>query len=101
MSAPRKCFACGTDLGWLPECAGCGTAANVGRVIADKYRIDAPLGSGGMSNVYRATHLALGVSVAIKFLHVQLAFEAMIRERFRREAVALASLRHPGIVALL
>jgi eukaryotic-like serine/threonine-protein kinase len=98
---PPKCVPCGTELAGLPACSACGTPANVGRVIAEKYRVDAPLGSGGMSNVYRATQLVLGVPVAIKFLHLQLAFDPLIRERFRREALALAHIRHPGIVSLL
>jgi serine/threonine protein kinase len=101
MREPPRCIPCGTELAGLPACPACGTAANVGRVIAEKYRVEAPLGSGGMSKVYRASHLELGVPVAIKFMHLQLAFDPMLRERFRREALALAYIRHPGIVSLL
>ncbi|MFO0661657.1 MAG: serine/threonine-protein kinase [Polyangiaceae bacterium] len=73
----------------------------IGLVLGGKYRLDTLLGAGGMGQVYRATHLALGEPVAVKFLLSQWAMMPEIRTRFRREASALAKLRHPGIVSVL
>jgi eukaryotic-like serine/threonine-protein kinase len=73
----------------------------IGRVLDGKFRIEALIGAGGMGRVYRATHLSLGEPVAVKFLLAELARSATTRERFRREAQALARLRHPGIVSVL
>src|SRR5437867_6395906 len=58
------------------------------------YEILAPLGTGGMGEVYRATDTRLGRTVAIKFLH------AAHTDRFEREARAIAALNHPHICTL-
>ncbi|MCU0671798.1 MAG: protein kinase [Myxococcota bacterium] len=71
--------------------------ARVGRSLGD-YRIDAPLGRGGMATVYRATHLPSGRVVALKTVDVS--NERVVRS-IRREVRALARLRHPGIVRVL
>jgi len=73
----------------------------IGAVIAARYRLDALLGVGGMGRVYRATHLVLGEAVAVKFLLAEFGAKDELRARFRREAVVLARLRHPGIVSVL
>jgi eukaryotic-like serine/threonine-protein kinase len=73
----------------------------LGRTIAGKYQVLALLGAGGMGRVYRATHAELGEDVAIKFLLDHWASMPEFRARFRREAVALARLRHPNIVSVL
>ena len=65
-----------------------------------KYRIDAKLGSGGMARVFRARHVHLEREVAIKLLHAHLSDDEALRERFLREAQAIATLRHPGIVQI-
>ena len=65
-----------------------------------KYRIDAKLGSGGMARVFRARHVHLERQVAIKLLHAHLSDDDALRERFLREAQAIATLRHPGIVQI-
>ncbi len=72
----------------------------LGQVLDGKYRIEAKLGSGGMGDVYRATRLLIGDTVAIKILHTHLARDAQAAERFRREAVTATQLRHKNIVAL-
>lgn len=72
----------------------------IGQILDGKYRIDAKLGSGGMGDVYRATRMLIGDSVAIKVLHPHLATDAQAAERFRREAVTATQLRHRNIVAL-
>lgn len=74
---------------------------HLGLTLADKYLVDSLLGRGGMGAVYRATHLELGEPLAVKFLHGDLARSSNLRSRFRREAVALARLRHPGIVSVI
>lgn len=71
----------------------------VGTILAGKYRIDALLGEGGCGRVYKATHLALQGSVAIKFLLPAYTSHEVLRERFSREARLLARLCHPGIAA--
>lgn len=72
----------------------------LGQVLDGKYRIEARLGAGGMGDVYRATRLLIGDSVAIKVLHAHLARDSQAAERFRREAVTATQLRHRNIVAL-
>lgn len=62
------------------------------------YRIQEPLGSGGMGTVWRAWDERLKRAVALKRFHPQGARVASLRERFRREAQAAARLNHPAIV---
>src|ERR687889_717464 len=64
------------------------------------YTIQAPLGSGGMGEVYRARDSRLNRDVAIKVLAPHMAADATALVRFEREAQALAALSHPGIVAI-
>src|SRR3954470_15873595 len=71
----------------------------VGRVVDGRYRIDALLGTGGMGSVYRATQLNLDRSVAIKVISATLADPASF-DRFKREAMVVARLRHPNIVSV-
>jgi serine/threonine-protein kinase len=62
------------------------------------YRIEEVAGRGGMGVVYRAKHLHLGRTVALKLLNPELAASEEFRERFVREARAAAELEHPNIV---
>src|SRR5271165_6609176 len=62
-----------------------------------RYEILAPIGAGGMGEVFRAKDSKLGRQVAIKVLPPHLAANAEARERLRREAQAAASLDHPFI----
>jgi eukaryotic-like serine/threonine-protein kinase len=64
------------------------------------YRITAPLGAGGMGEVYRATDTKLRREVAIKVLPPELAHDRDRLARFQREALLLASLNHPNIAAI-
>jgi Tol biopolymer transport system component len=64
------------------------------------YEILAPLGAGGMGEVYRARDTRLGRSVAIKVLPAQLSQNAELRERLEREAKTISSLSHAHICAL-
>lgn len=65
-----------------------------------KYRILEPLGRGGMAQVYKAYHPQLDRYVAIKILRSDLVEDAEFLARFRREARAVAALRHPHIVQI-
>src|SRR6266508_4295824 len=64
------------------------------------YEITAPLGAGGMGEVYRARDPRLGRDVAIKVLPDSLAGDAERLARFEREARLLAALSHAGIAAI-
>ena len=64
------------------------------------YEILAPLGAGGMGEVYRARHSRLDRDVAIKVLSDRLAADAQALSRFEREAKAVAALSHPNILAI-
>lgn len=64
------------------------------------YKIQSPLGSGGMGVVYRARDERLERDVAIKVLPSGLITDETARRRFRKEALALARLSHPNIAAL-
>ncbi len=64
------------------------------------YEILAPLGAGGMGEVYRARDARLGREVAVKLLPGDLAADPERHARFEREAKVLASLNHPHIAAL-
>ncbi|MGH7726872.1 MAG: protein kinase domain-containing protein [Candidatus Eiseniibacteriota bacterium] len=64
------------------------------------YEIVAPLGAGGMGEVYRARDTRLDRTVAIKVLPAHLSMEPEVRARFEREARAVSSLNHPHICTL-
>ncbi len=64
------------------------------------YRIVAPLGAGGMGEVYQAHDPSLERDVAIKILRAKLAAESETLRRFRREAKAVAALSHPNVVTI-
>src|SRR5215510_8846933 len=64
------------------------------------YEVTEHLGSGGMGEVYKATDLTLGRSVAIKFLPAAFLGDAERATRFQREARMLAALNHPNIAVL-
>jgi len=71
-----------------------------GRVLDEKYRLDARLGDGGMGTVYRATHLLIERPVAVKVLHPRFVEDEAAQKRFRREARAAGRLQHTNAVAV-
>jgi eukaryotic-like serine/threonine-protein kinase len=66
--------------------------------LSGRYQTGERLGSGGMSNVYKATDLILERTVAVKVLAEHLSDDERFVARFRREALAVAKLIHPNIV---
>ncbi len=73
----------------------------LGTALGGRYRLDAQIGHGGMSTVYRAFDTVLERQVAIKLMHREIATESDQLERFRREARAVAQLSHPHIVTVI
>ncbi len=70
----------------------------IGRTLSGRYKIDAMLGQGGMSAVYKATDPNLKRVVAVKLIHAHLSIDPSFVLRFESEAAAVASLRHSNIV---
>src|SRR3954452_985953 len=64
------------------------------------YEIVAPLGAGGMGEVYRALDTRLERTVAIKILPSQFSSDSVRKQRFEREARAISGLNHPNICHL-
>ena len=73
----------------------------IGELIAGRYELHELVGSGGMSNVFRAHDRLLERSVAIKVLHEHYSADEDYVERFRREARSVAQLAHPNIVTVI
>jgi serine/threonine protein kinase len=71
----------------------------IGKVLLNRYRVDAFLASGGMGAVYRVWDLQRNVTLAMKVLNPDLADDPSIIKSFQREAQALKKLAHPNIVA--
>jgi serine/threonine-protein kinase len=74
--------------------------SRIGRILLSQYRIDALLGEGGMGAVYRGEQLSVNRPVAIKLISGKIAENPECVRRFRREAEAMAKLRHPNTVRL-
>jgi len=83
----------------VPEQQSAAVAGWVGRVLAG-HRIEALIGEGGMGVVYRASHLHLRRTVALKVLPPSLTADREYRHRFEREAAIAASLEHPNVVPI-
>jgi serine/threonine protein kinase len=73
----------------------------VGQLIADRYRVDALLGSGGAGAVLRCRHVWLDTDVAIKVLHPELCTRPEIMRRFEQEARSASRLDHTNCVRVL
>jgi serine/threonine protein kinase len=70
----------------------------VGDIVADRYRVEAVIGAGGMGIVYKAKHLELDTWVAIKVIRPDIARNSSLWRRFAREARALAALHNQNVV---
>jgi eukaryotic-like serine/threonine-protein kinase len=73
----------------------------LGTLLGGRYRLDAQIGRGGMSTVYRAFDTVLERPVAIKLMHREIASDSAQLERFRREARSVARLSHHHIVTVI
>lgn len=71
-----------------------------GQLVGGRYRLDAPLGRGGMGQVFRASDERLERPVALKAVDLTQSGNPTLGERFRRESVATARLNHPNIVTI-
>ncbi|MCK0173376.1 protein kinase [Mycolicibacterium sp. F2034L] len=72
----------------------------VGAVLDGRYRVDAPIATGGMSTVYRGLDVRLDRPVALKVMDSRYAGDQQFLTRFQREAKAVARLKDPGLVAV-
>ncbi|MBX7192997.1 MAG: serine/threonine protein kinase [Sandaracinaceae bacterium] len=70
-------------------------------VLRDRYELVREMASGAMGAVYEAIDRTTGTRVAVKMLRPELAAEASLRRRFRRESSILRSLEHPAVVRVL
>ncbi len=77
------------------------SSAMIGTVLSGRYRLEAKLGSGGMSTVYLARDQTLDRQVAVKVMHREMSEQADQLERFRQEARAVAKRSHPNVVSVI
>ena len=92
------CPKCGKDLRDGAEPAP--PSSLIGLVVADRYRLIAHLGEGGMGSVYKAEHVRMGKALAVKVLRGDFARDATAVERFRSEARIVSRLSHPNTIAV-
>src|ERR1700761_9573639 len=76
-------------------------SAILGTTLSGRYRLEARIGAGGSSAVYRALDETLQRRVAVKLMNREVASDSDQLERFRREARAVAQLSHPNIVSVI
>jgi serine/threonine-protein kinase len=72
----------------------------VGRELDGRFHVEAKIAEGGFGSIYRATHLGSGHVIALKVLHAELAADANLAARFRREGEMLSMLRSPHTVSV-
>ncbi|HEY3359807.1 MAG TPA: serine/threonine-protein kinase, partial [Polyangia bacterium] len=97
------CSKCGTPVvEGLDLCPDCGGAEPpdplIGALIAERYKVLALLGQGGMGSVYRAEHVILKKELALKVLHPELSRLDEVARRFEREAQSASRLTHDAII---
>src|SRR5919205_4106572 len=73
----------------------------VGTRLGGRYRLEARIGQGGMSSVYRALDETLQRRVAVKLMNREVLSDSAQLERFKREARAVAQLNHPHVVGVI
>lgn len=77
------------------------SSSMIGTVLSGRYRLEAKLGSGGMSTVYLARDETLDRPVAVKVMHREMSEQEDQLKRFRQEARAVAKLSHPNVVSVI
>ena len=85
-------------VGGPPQPAGPQVEALLGTVLDRRYRLDAVIGEGGMGLVFRATHVLIGKSLAVKLLRREHVEAPDVARRFLLEARVASSLKHPNVV---
>ena len=100
----RECSTCGSlyEAG-VTQCSTEGAGLNLvrlPRLLAERYRLDRRLASGGMGTVYEATDTELERHVAVKVMREDIAGNPGAAERFRREARTAAAFSHPNVVTV-
>ncbi len=75
-------------------------AWQAGTVILGRYRLESLLRRGGMGSVWRAEHMQLRSTIAVKVLEPEVARDETMLQRFHREAQAAAALRSPNVVQI-
>ncbi len=84
-----------TDL--LPD-SGPSNDALIGAIVDGRYRVEQQIGEGGMGVVYRATHVSLNKSLALKVLRGEMAKDPEVVQRFIQEAQSATSIGHENII---
>ena len=77
-----------------------GEGGYLGRILDDRYRLDAVIGAGAIGKVYAATQLTVDRKVAIKLLHPAVRDRELGKDRFLREAKAVARMSHSSCLTL-
>jgi eukaryotic-like serine/threonine-protein kinase len=72
----------------------------VSSILDGKYQLEEKIGEGGMGQVFRATHIHIDTTVAVKLLSRQIVSSANAIDRFRREAKTAARIKHPNAVGV-
>jgi hypothetical protein len=70
-------------------------------IIADRYRVEEPIGEGGMGRVYRVRHRQLGKPFALKLMQTAFSGDSRARDHFYREAQLASSLAHTNVVSII
>ncbi len=81
------------------EASGSASGSLLGQTLGGRYRVSSLIGSGGMGAVYRAEHVQLQKTVALKVLNAQMAAHREAALRFEREAMVSARIQHPHVVS--
>ncbi len=90
----------------LEHCPSDGTKltaapAWIGRVLGDRYRLQATIGEGGMGTVYLAEHVVLGKPLAVKVLREEYSRDEDLVRRFQQEAIAASQIGQENIVNII
>jgi len=95
----KECPECGLPTGGdALRCGRCGATLGGAALVDGRYALEGELGRGAMGTVYRARDVTLDRPAALKFITPEGARDTRFLERFKREAAALASVRHHNVV---